>query len=122
MEWLKDHGEEEILPGFTQFTPQQLFWISSAQYKCSKLTDEELREQIRSSEYPPWAMRNNGTAMSAPEFSKDFKCVQGSPMNPDWKSIEGCAYRGTFFQSMRTSFHINIKSYFNDETHMYIIL
>ena len=94
VEWLKDNGEEEILPGFTQFTPQQLFWISSAQYKCSKLTDEELREQIRSSEYPPWAMRNNGTAMSAPEFSKDFKCVQGSPMNPDWKSIEGCAYRG----------------------------
>ena len=94
MEWLKDHGKEAILPGLTQFTAQQLFWISSAQYKCSKLTDEELREQIRSSEYAPWAMRNNGTAMSTPEFSKDFKCLQGSPMNPDWKSIEGCAYRG----------------------------
>ena len=97
MEWLKDHGEEEILPGFSQFTPEQLFWISSAQYKCSKLTDEELREQIRSSEYPPWAIRNNGTASSSPEFSKDFKCVQGSPMNPDWKSIKGCAYRGMIF-------------------------
>ena len=97
MEWLKDHGEEEILPGFCRFTPEQLFWISSAQYKCSKLTDEELREQIRSSEYPPWAIRNNGTASSSPEFSKDFKCVQGSPMNPEWKSIKGCAYRGIIF-------------------------
>ena len=97
VEWLKDHEKEAILPGLTQFTPQQLFWISSAQYKCSKLTDEELREQIRSSEYAPWAMRNNGTAMSTPEFSKDFKCLQGSPMNPEWKSIEGCAYRGLNF-------------------------
>ena len=71
MEWLKDNAAEELLPGLNM-TPQQLFWISSSQYKCSKLSDEELREQIRTSEYAPWPMRNNGTAMSSPEFSKDF--------------------------------------------------
>ena len=94
MEWLKDHEPEERLPGLSSFTPEQLFWISSAQYKCSKLSDEQLREQIRSSEYAPWSVRNNGTAMSSPEFSKDFRCPVGSPMNPEWSTIEGCAYRG----------------------------
>ena len=94
MEWLKGNEVEKVLPGLSSFTPQQLFWISSAQYKCSKLTDKNLREQIRSSEYSPWSMRNNGTAMSSPEFSQDFKCPAGSPMNPEWSSIKGCGYRG----------------------------
>ena len=94
MEWLKQHQEENLLPGpLSRFTPEQLFWISSAQYKCSKISNQNLREQIRSSEYAPWGMRNNGTAMSSPEFSKDFKCPVGSPMNPEWSSIEGCGYR-----------------------------
>ena len=94
MEWLKDHGTEKILPGFDAFTPKQLFWISNAQYKCSKLTDQTLRSQIRYNDYAPLAMRNNGTAMSSPEFSTDFNCPVGNPMNPEWSSIKGCGDRG----------------------------
>ena len=99
MEWLKQHQEEHLLPGpLSRFTPEQLFWISSAQYKCSKISNQNLREQIRSSEYAPWGMRNNGTVMSSPEFSKDFECPVGSPMNPEWSSIEGCGYRSNYIR------------------------
>ena len=92
---MQDHGGEEILPGFDDFTSQQLLWISSAQYKCSKLTEEKLREIVLYSEHAPFGARINGTAMGSPEFSKVFKCPVGSPMNPDWSSIEGCEDRGS---------------------------
>ena len=94
VEWLKNHTDEEILPLYGAYSPQQLFWLSSAQWKCSKLTDQKLRELVLSSVYAPFGARINGTAMSSPEFSKDFNCALGSPMNPNWSSITGCKDRG----------------------------
>ena len=94
MAWLKENKEEKSLPGLSQFTPRQLFWISSAQYKCSKLSDQKLRDQIRFGQNAPWSMRNNGSVMSSPEFSIDFSCPVGSPMNPDWSAEKGCLAKG----------------------------
>ena len=109
MEWLKDHEPEEVLPApFNNFTQKQLFWISSAQYKCSHLTDQERKNQLTSSDYAPWEIRNIGSVMSSPEFSADFNCPIGSPMNPDWSAVEGCGAAG---KKELTLFLIELRSW-----------
>ena len=35
----KGQKEEQRLPGFEEFTPRQMFWVSYAQMYCSKWTD-----------------------------------------------------------------------------------
>jgi len=35
----KDKLEERRLPGFEEFTPRQMFWVSYAQMYCAKWTD-----------------------------------------------------------------------------------
>ena len=35
----KGNVEEKRLPGFEEFTPRQMFWISYAQMYCAKWTD-----------------------------------------------------------------------------------
>ena len=35
----KGQKEEQRLPGFEEFTPSQMFWVSYAQMYCAKWTD-----------------------------------------------------------------------------------
>ena len=48
VKWVADHkgsllgkgnDEEQRLPGFEEFTPRQMFWVSYAQMYCAKWTD-----------------------------------------------------------------------------------
>merc|ERR1719357_873857 len=83
--YVKDHGEEEALPGFSQYTPKQMFWISFGQVWCSKYKDGTLKSRILTGVHSPGEFRIKGPLSNNPDFASDFKCKKGTPMNPEKK-------------------------------------
>ena len=82
--WVAENGEEPLLPGLP-YTQSQLFWISSANVWCGKTRPEMLRKSMLTGRHPPKRFRINGPMMNSEEFSRDFNCPLGSPMNPEDK-------------------------------------
>merc|ERR1739844_503243 len=82
--WVQENGEEQKLPGHS-FSPRQLFWLSHAQTWCSKQRKEGLKNQILTDPHSPPEFRVNGALSNAEQFSKDWTCPLGTPMNPEKK-------------------------------------
>merc|ERR1740123_2445462 len=83
--WMKRNGEEPKLPGFTKFTPKQMFWISAGNTWCSKYRPLALERRIRTGAHSPGPFRVKGPFSNSPDFSRDFGCPIGSTMNPSSK-------------------------------------
>ncbi|XP_058790781.1 neprilysin-2-like [Phymastichus coffea] len=83
-EYERTHGQEFGLPGLP-YTPRQLFWISAANVWCSKSRHEMLEHSINTGVHSPHEFRVIGSFSNIPEFSRDFNCPVGSPMNPTKK-------------------------------------
>lgn len=81
---LEQNGMVPMLPGLA-FNPRQLFWISFARGWCGKFRDEQMKNQILLDSHAPTEFRINGVAQNNKEFSRDFNCPIGSPMNPEKK-------------------------------------
>jgi membrane metallo-endopeptidase-like protein 1 len=79
--WVSKNGEEAVLPGL-DYTPNQLFWLSAVQSWCSVYRTEILKILITTNDHPPSQFRMRGILSNMHEFSKDFNCAEGSPMNP----------------------------------------
>lgn len=73
--WAENNGPEVPLPGF-EHDVKQLFWISYANNWCSKFEVKETKF------HSPYKYRTNIVLSNSPEFSRDFDCPAGSPMNP----------------------------------------
>lgn len=79
--WVEKNGPEPRLPG-VDLTPEQMFWISAAQTWCSVTRPQEMKRSITTDEHSPARFRIVGPMSNMKEFSKDFKCSTGTPMNP----------------------------------------
>ncbi|KAL9887927.1 M13 family metallopeptidase neprilysin 2 isoform 1-T1 [Glossina fuscipes fuscipes] len=79
--WVAQNGVEPRLPGL-DYTPEQMFWISAAQTWCAKIRKETLRMRITTGAHSPNEFRVLGTLSNTKDFSRDFQCPEGSPMNP----------------------------------------
>ena len=84
MEFEKDpEGAKERnmkLPGLSEYTPEQMFYISYAQRLCSNMKifyDENM--------HSPDEFRANGVLTNDKNFAKVFNCPINSPMNPKTK-------------------------------------
>lgn len=80
--WVHENGVEPQLPGLN-YSPKQLFWISSAIHQCSKYSAETL--QMYNANYPVHSSRQfraNGALQNLEEFAIDFGCAVDSRMNP----------------------------------------
>ncbi|KAG5681750.1 hypothetical protein PVAND_011159 [Polypedilum vanderplanki] len=73
------------LPGLP-YTPEQLFWLSAAQTWCSVERPEVKKLLILTDNHALSQFRVLGTFSNSKEFANDFKCADGSKMNP----IEKC--------------------------------
>ncbi|XP_061402137.1 neprilysin-2-like [Musca vetustissima] len=79
--WVEKNGEEPKLPGLN-YTPEQMFWISAAQTWCAVYRKETLKMRITTGVHSPNEFRVLGSMSNMKDFSKDFQCPEGSPMNP----------------------------------------
>ncbi|KAF5269286.1 hypothetical protein FQR65_LT02587 [Abscondita terminalis] len=84
--WTKHHRPEPKLPGL-RYTPQQMFWISAAQLWCYKARVDDRKGSTKIDAHSLPEYRVIGTFSNSVNFSNDFNCPVGSPMNPENKCI-----------------------------------
>ena len=65
------------LPGLTQYTQQQQFWLGVAQFWCGTQDDPDLGDT-----HSPGKYRVVGPLSQSRDFSRDWNCPSGAPMNP----------------------------------------
>lgn len=73
---------EPCLPGLFEYTPRQMFWISSANIWCSVYRPEMLRHCLLTGHHSPGRYRVIGSFQNQQDFADDFHCPAGSYMNP----------------------------------------
>ena len=83
--WQKSNSLARKLPGLN-YTPEQLYWIASAQMHCNKDRPEEFIRRASVNDHAVEQFRVIGSFQNLPEFSEDFNCALGSYMNP----VEKC--------------------------------
>lgn len=79
--FVKENGAEPLLPEL-DYSPEQLFWISSAQMWCSVQTPEYKIFRMAFGKHSFNEFRVIGPLSNIPDFASDFKCKVGSKMNP----------------------------------------
>ncbi|XP_062556041.1 neprilysin-like [Armigeres subalbatus] len=77
----KHNGKEPLLPGFEDFTHEQLFFISYGNLWCESHTASSAKAALDDTHCPGW-IRLKGVLSNSPEFSQTFGCKAGSGMNP----------------------------------------
>jgi len=83
----KFNERNKALPGLSDFTAEQLFYVSFGQIYCEKRTPESLKHQILTNEHSPGKYRIIGTLSNNENFAKVFNCPKNSPMNPEKKCL-----------------------------------
>ena len=85
--WVAANGVESKLPGFENFSSEQLFYLSYAYSWCGTVTPQYLKNMILEDPHSPYNFRVNGPVSNDANFASHFKCPVGSPMNPKNKCI-----------------------------------
>merc|ERR1712218_545823 len=67
--------------GLTQFTPQQMLFISYAQVWCEIQTPESLLGQVLSDPHSPGKFRVLGPLGNSQDFQTEFSCSADAAMN-----------------------------------------
>ncbi|ULT91529.1 hypothetical protein L3Y34_009258 [Caenorhabditis briggsae] len=76
---------EPALPGFQNFTSQQMFFLAYANNWCSLVRPKHYIQIILTDVHAPSKYRAMIPLQNRPEFAKAFQCPIGSPMNPERK-------------------------------------
>ncbi|XP_012215455.1 endothelin-converting enzyme homolog isoform X2 [Linepithema humile] len=79
--WKTRHGQELLLPGFTEFTHEQLLFLSYAHLWCESYISTALKWMLEDS-HSPNHVRVQGVLKNSKEFSTTWNCPVGSNMNP----------------------------------------
>ncbi|XP_037724786.1 neprilysin-4-like [Drosophila subpulchrella] len=77
---------KETLPNL-KYTAKQLFFITFAQFWCNDVHPKAKALQVSTDKHMPGKFRVIGPLSNFDEFSKEFNCPSGSPMNPREKCI-----------------------------------
>merc|ERR1711962_902947 len=85
--YIERNGPEPLLPGLTQYTTEQLFFLSNANIWCSAITKEGLLNQVLTDPQSPSDFRVIGPMSNMEEFSQHWNCPVGSNMNRENKCV-----------------------------------
>ncbi|XP_055715890.1 endothelin-converting enzyme 2 [Phlebotomus papatasi] len=75
------NGREDLLPGFENYTHEQLFFMSYGNLWCETMTTVATKWALEDS-HCPGRIRLHGVLSNSPEFASTFKCKKGSGMYP----------------------------------------
>lgn len=78
---------EQLLPGLSQYSPEQLFFLGFAHMWCGNSTRGALKSRVVDGVHSPSRFRVIGTLSNSKEFADAWGCPAGSPMNPDKKCV-----------------------------------
>ncbi|KAK7866898.1 hypothetical protein R5R35_001640 [Gryllus longicercus] len=78
---------EQLLPGLTEYSPEQLFFLGFAHMWCGNSTRGAMRSRVVEGVHSPNRFRVIGTLSNSEEFAKSWGCRKGSQMNPQHKCI-----------------------------------
>ena len=70
------------LPGLSEHSPEQLFFISYAQVWCNAIRPQEAKRLLVVDPHSPHKFRVNGVMQNQPAFAAAFQCAEGTAMNP----------------------------------------
>ncbi|XP_015127444.1 neprilysin-4 isoform X2 [Diachasma alloeum] len=85
---LKSRGlKKQALPGLSDYSQDQLFFLGFAQVWCGNYTNGALKSKLIEGTHAPNQFRVIGTLSNNEEFAKAWNCPLGSPMNPPHKCI-----------------------------------
>ncbi|KAG2234285.1 hypothetical protein INT48_002875 [Thamnidium elegans] len=82
---IRDNVSDGILPGFENFTREQLFFISHGLFTCATGQKSLNEFALGIDTHAPLYYRNIITYQNSHEFAEAFNCPVGSPMNPSDK-------------------------------------
>ncbi|CAG2108774.1 unnamed protein product [Medioppia subpectinata] len=85
--YVKKHGEPQRLPHVTEYTGQQLYFLSHANVWCSLWRPEALKTQIEYNPHSPGKYRVNVPVSNFKPFSDAYKCSPESRMNRKDKCV-----------------------------------
>lgn len=77
--------EKVKLPGFNDYTGDQMFFFHYALRQCDVSYPNLSRHSLLSRQHPPSRFRVNGVLQNIPEFSEAFQCSEDATMNPEKK-------------------------------------
>jgi len=77
----------KALPDLSNFTAEQLFYISFGQTWCEKMTPEVTEKLNDSDPHSRGKYRVIGSISNNEHFAKTFNCPKNSPMNPEKKCL-----------------------------------
>ncbi|KAL3438351.1 hypothetical protein BDV09DRAFT_160584 [Aspergillus tetrazonus] len=75
---------DPVLPGLSSFSKEQIFFISYANWWCSKTTPEKAQEAIYNDPHAPKPARIIGTMANSLEFKEAFNCPNKQPTCKLW--------------------------------------
>ncbi|CAF3726969.1 unnamed protein product [Rotaria sp. Silwood1] len=76
--WVQTHPNmDKQLPGLSDYSAEQLFFINYGQIWCSKMTDANALNRILTGVHSPGEFRVRGPTSNFHEFDRVFKCTPG---------------------------------------------
>ncbi|CAF4099298.1 unnamed protein product [Rotaria sordida] len=76
--WARTHPNmDKKLPGLSNYSAEQMFFINYAQIWCSKMTDANALNRILTGFHSPGEFRMRGPMSNFDEFDRVFKCTPG---------------------------------------------
>lgn len=82
---LKQTRQQYTLPGFENYTLDQLFTLGFAMTQCGYYPPWYLHSHVHSDEHTPYEQRINGIMMNFDKFETIWGCPKNAPMNPPKK-------------------------------------
>ncbi|CAF2913669.1 unnamed protein product [Rotaria sp. Silwood2] len=76
--WIRTHpNEDKKLPGLSEYSAEQMFFINYGQIWCSKMTNANALNRILTGVHSPEEFRVRGPTSNFDEFDRAFKCSPG---------------------------------------------